>query len=84
MSPLMINIMLHYFCSTVDYVGNRSDGERENVADLVKMGMLRDVSNQSGCALLEITEKWKAYVDALLAVKEPVCRWEVSMFKESK
>jgi len=81
MSPLAINIMLHYYCSPLDYATNGSKGEDGTVTDLFCHGMLQEDRQEGTDSKFRISEKGRAYVDALLSVQEPVCKWEVSLGK---
>lgn len=82
MSPLAIRIMLHYHWSPEDYVTNGSKGEDGTVADLFCRGMLEQDPQEGTERKFRISGKGQAYVDALLSVQEPVCKWEVSMVRE--
>lgn len=76
MTPLQIEILLHYHCCPGDY----RDGDfaapavREAIDGFRDAGLLKD-SGQG--RIYEPTDGVRAYVDALCAVPLPVLQWVV-------
>lgn len=71
MSPLQIQIMLHYYARPVDY----SDCPKSFVIELCEVGMLTQFPSGPEMAAVPefgISDKGKAYVDYLCAVPLPV------------
>lgn len=78
MSPLEIEILLWYFARCSDF----RDGDFSAPAVRGAIDTFRDVDKliepiASGIASYQLTERGKAYVNALLAIPLPVCRWEI-------
>lgn len=84
MSPLQIEILLWYYARANDY----RDGDfsapavREAVDDFRgAAGMLAPTndlpSGQVALRAYRLTDRGQAYVDALMAMPLPVCRWEI-------
>jgi len=65
MSPLQIEIMLHYHCK----VGAWGKGNCQFVSDLADMGMLEDRGVERD---YEITEKGTAFVNKICSTPIPV------------
>lgn len=74
MTPLHIQIMLHYYCQVKPYAEKEpehrySEATQNYTQQLIHYGML----TYSQCKdVFVVTEKGKAYVDALKAIKVPV------------
>lgn len=85
MSPLAIEILLHYGTRANDY----RDGDfsatavRELIdAFLGPLGLLQ--SSPMLHQTYTITERGHAYVDALCAMALPICRWEIPMSEAAR
>lgn len=78
MTPLQIEIMLHYHCCASDY----RDGDfsapavRDAIDDFRARGLLKESGNKR---VYEPTEGVRLYVDALCAVPAPVQRWVIPL-----
>jgi len=76
MTPLHIQIMLHYYCNVTPYAekepAHRNSSAVMSYTDyLVDDNMLRP----SQCeGVYVVTEKGRAYIDALKAVAEPIAK----------
>jgi len=76
MTPLHIQIMLHYYARVTPYAEHEpehrySPAVKEYTQQLIVANML--TSSQSS-GVYVVTEKGRAYVEALKAVKEPVSK----------
>jgi len=80
MTPLKITMMLHYYAIAAPYSEHnlahaRSSAVHEQRQELLTDGMIfQDDGRESGWG---VTEKGRAYVDALLAIPLPVCKWVI-------
>ena len=79
MSPLEIEIMLHYNSRVVDY-GEKDDnrhapGVVQSLENFCGMGMLEKTNDLS--VEYRITDKGLAYVKALTEMQTPVCVWQI-------
>lgn len=80
MSPLDIEIMLHYYASGGQYGRDKDGGHcpsdapavRDSHMQLAKDGLLGYIKGGNG---YEITDRGRAYVDFLKAVPFPVAKW---------
>lgn len=74
MTPLHIQIMLHYYCRTDPYAQKEPEHAKSPaVKHYISQLLLADMLTPSNCEnVFVVTEKGKAYIDALKAVKEPV------------
>ncbi len=78
MSPLQIEIMLHYHTRLGDYRDGDFDAPavRDAMEDFVTVGLLRRTDNPiPATPIYEATEATHVYVKALCAVPLPVKRW---------
>lgn len=77
MSPLQIEIMLHYQVCGDDYREGDFDAPavRDAIEGFKQQEMLREAHYKNRC--YEITAKGHAYVKALCAVPEPHIQWVV-------
>ena len=79
MTPLEIEILLHYYTRAVDY----RDGDftapavRQALDSFYELGMLRHATRKSDSGPLsyEVTERAEAYIQALCALPLPVQKW---------
>lgn len=76
MTPLLIDIMLHYYCRADDY----RDGDFSAPAVRDGVNWLRDEAkliehNKGGRNMYRLTDRGGVYVAALQAVPLPVQRW---------
>lgn len=79
MSPLGIQIMLHYYCMTNDYNHDGICGSpahapavRDMIRDLMHSEMLTVGQRDTKYA---ITDRGRAYVDFLCEVPFPIVKW---------
>lgn len=84
MYPNQIDVMIWYYVQTTDYPNNRvSDGQRqENLHLLVKHGLLRcgPVADRLVTGqVYDITDRGRAYVQAMMAVPLPEQMWVVNV-----
>jgi len=70
MTPLEIQIMLHYYYSPNDY-NLQPPAVQEAVARFLDKDLLR----LGSITLYEITERGMAYVEMLKKVPLPICKW---------
>lgn len=79
MTPLKIEILLHYNTRPGDYRGG--DFSAPAVMSAIdsflrkEIGLLQPTSNEQISTSYELTERGKVYIAALLAMPLPVCRW---------
>jgi len=78
MTPLHISLMLHYYVKLTPYsehdAGHRySEATIQYTKQLLAADMLTLKDYEQG--LYEVTDKGRAYINALMSVKEPVCKW---------
>jgi len=75
MSPLLIGMVLHYYCSPSPYDGPCTDTAFD---ELLYAGLLqsRSPTDERPCNY-ELSAKGKAYAEHLIAMPLPVCRWEL-------
>ena len=85
MTPIQIEIMLHYHCRTTNYGEDKGNGDAPAVVrairEFLENGML-ELNPGTGkipfpSPNLRIGERGKAYVMALLCVPLPVCEWRI-------
>ena len=80
MTPLQIEIMLHYHTRTTDYGGADDNFTSESVQGALigfrLDGMLAD-NRCHGDTTYEITDKGRAYVAGLTKVNMPECHWHI-------
>lgn len=85
MSPLKIQIMLHYYALADDFRNGDFSAPAviEALETFVRQGMLRATAfgRQRGEPAYKITDKGRAYVEALKAVPLPVSRWVIPTVK---
>lgn len=78
MTPLQLTMMLHYYAIAEPYALRQpehagSAAVRDQRHELVMLELLRPVcGNASG---YEVTDKGRAFVDALKSTPLPVCKW---------
>lgn len=78
MTPLQIQMMLHYYAIARPYAVSDPDHARSPAVlaqrcELMSRGLIAEVlAEPSG---FQVTNKGRAYIDALLAVRDPVCKW---------
>lgn len=77
MTPLQIQMMLHYYAICEPYAADRPAhaGSLAVISQrdqLCNIGMLQSEVSDSG---FSVTEKGRAYVEAVCAVQIPVCKW---------
>lgn len=85
MTPLQIQILLHYYCSPTDF----RDGDftapavHEAIEDFEESGFLRlsDPSDQLGSILVS-TDKNAAFINALCSIPEPIQKWVIPVANE--
>ena len=80
MTPLEIEIMLHYYSRGDDYKNLSGPVVKETIEKFVGSGMLKKSSDgwdQYGKAH-EITPMGQAYVEALMKIRLPVMQWKVN------
>lgn len=79
MTPLEIEILLHYHCCASDY----RDGDfsapavREAMDRFVATGLLREVWNLQRSIRYEPTEGCRVFVEALCRAPAPVQKWVI-------
>lgn len=81
MSPLQVQIMLHYRCCADDFRNGdfSAPAVRREIDNFVKSGMIFLQPTRLGChTTYAITEKGTAYTDAVCAIPEPVCKWVIA------
>lgn len=69
MSPLGIEMMLHYYCSPTDFDYD-SDAAKDSVVELTKAGLLEALEHPNHLCF-HITERGRVYVLTLLATPVP-------------
>lgn len=81
MTPLEIDILLHYHAHTDEYPDRSSPAQREAFCKFVRDGFLTmDDNNLPGNYLMATyspTEKLHVYIDALCRVPSPVQTWVI-------
>jgi hypothetical protein len=78
MSPYEIEVMLFYYCRTVDHedVSRNPPVWRPTIEDFLCQGLLRNrLDNDTRDACYFITDRGRAYVEHLCSVSIPVCKW---------
>lgn len=83
LTPLQLEVLLHTYYSPSRYP--RMSGPAKEAIDLfVDCGIFFEVAEQAevNYSGLSVTEKGKAWVEAILSVPMPVQKWEIP--KESK
>lgn len=76
MSPLGIEIMLWHYGRAEQYPEwHKGSAQRELRDDLLREGMLAPVDSRID--QLVITDKGRAYVEHLMGVPFPVCKWVI-------
>ncbi len=80
MSPLQINILLHYHAHVDDYCGKHfSSAAKEFIEEFLRNGMLREnTKSDQYSRLYELSDRGKAYVRALMEVPLPQCVWRIN------
>lgn len=79
MSPLEINILLHYHCSSVDYRdGDFSAPAVRDSIDAFKgdLGLL-EPDNSEWQRTYKLTPKAAAWIEAICNLPLPVCTWTI-------
>ena len=79
MSPLEIEILIHYYCSPTEY----RDGDlgapavRDAMREFVTLGLINVLPepNEHGARYRGNSDALKPYVEALCAIPLPVQRW---------
>jgi hypothetical protein len=71
MSPLEVQIMLHYRCISEDFRDLDAPAIREAIDNFIDENMLTEGSQWPNCRY-SITEKGRAYVEMVCALKVPV------------
>lgn len=78
MSPLRIEIALHYYTIPGDYDPERLDAPavKEAIQDYIEAGLLQ-VSAREGQRFEGVDEALSVYVEALCSVPLPVLKWSM-------
>lgn len=79
MTILHIQIMLHYYCRVEPYAKNEPHRYSEAVLNYTKQLVLAEMIQPSTCPdVYVVTEKGRAYINALKSIKEPIKKftWE--------
>jgi hypothetical protein len=78
MSPLKIEILLHYYCLSGDYDIERlgAPAQSSAVAEFIELGLLRH-SERPGQKYEGVSGALKPYVEALCAVPLPQQQWVI-------
>ena len=77
MTPLQIKILLHYY-TCVDGYGRADDNRKEPaVIEAISQFMRNGMLKPSPEGLYTVTDRGKAYIDALRSMPLPVCEWRV-------
>lgn len=78
MSPLQIEIVMHYYCCTDDYRGAdfSAPAVRESIDWMRGDGGLLEESNRS-TVNYQLTERGRVYVEALQSVPLPIQTWAI-------
>lgn len=83
MSPLQIEILLHYHCKEGEYTNiGKSPAHDLAVANFVRDGYLKKGDNVGDPFLYKSTDKLHAYCNALCSVPEPTQKWVVEYDNE--
>lgn len=82
MSPLEIDILMHYLCFPEDHRDASNTGLKEVFKGFVDKGYLVDNLRPSDCQPIDMvrykaTDKLSAYCEALCKVPEPELKWIV-------
>ena len=75
MTPLEINIVLHYYAITTDY--RDGDFSAPAVADAIKMFLSSEILTFGTRRRYDLTQKGETLVAALKAVPLPTTKWVV-------
>jgi hypothetical protein len=81
MSPLALKVLLHYYVTPLLFEKNSAhDLELEAITEFIRQDLIKwraagDV--RDGHHALEITDRGRAYVEAILATPYPVIRWVI-------
>ena len=76
MTPLQIDILLHYYARANDYLDGdfSAPAVRQAIDDFKSENMLERATGESG-ATYQITERARVYIEVLLSVPLPMQRW---------
>ena len=73
MSPVRINIMLHYYCSPDDYEGKENaQFIEQTLQNFYSTGLLYHSEKGESKAVYTITQKGRVYVEALINIPVPI------------
>lgn len=77
MTPVILEILLHYYYSPLDYKGRNSCAENDGVAFLYNEELI--IHNRGPDSNYIISERGRAYVEHLLKqpLPELITRWEI-------
>lgn len=87
MTPLQIQILLHYYCKATDYENFAPTANAEALEYFLENGYLEKRPSEfrtAGEQRYTPTEKLTAYCDALCNVPEPTLRWVVCNTKQAE
>lgn len=75
MTPVILEILLHYYYSPEGYKGRNSCAENDSISFLYNEGLI--IYNKSSNYI--ISDRGRAYVEHLLKqpLPEPITRWEI-------
>ena len=79
MSPYEIGVMLHYYVAPIDHpdCSKRPPVWQKTLDKFVAIGMLKCNVDSKRDSCYCITEKGTAYVQYLMKVELPICKWIV-------
>lgn len=79
MSPLALKVLLHYYVTPALFDKNKAhDLEVEAIAQFVRDGLLQErQAGEAGWDNYEISERGKAYCEAILNMPLPEMRWHI-------
>lgn len=77
MTPLILEILLHYYYSLTDYVGRNSCAEQDAIKFIYDKELI--VRNSGKGANYVISDRGRAYIEHLLKqpLPIPITRWEM-------
>lgn len=79
MTPLEIEILMHYYCCTDDYRNGdfAAPAVREAMENFVGTGLLREAWDVRHSVRYKATDACRVFVEALCSVPAPVQKWVI-------
>lgn len=77
MTPYEINILLHYYATSTDYEGCGEPILHQTITEFCKNGLLQASTDHRDDRNYTITDRGKAYCNALTAIPLPIQTWTI-------